>query len=400
MDKKLIRYGIILAGILIVIVIFSLLLNTAKGGTKLSYDKIEEKLVSAARRYVKNKEASGMEILPDSYLADSYYLSADVLVNEGYIKDLSSYSKDKAICSGGVNIYNAGDGNYDYVPELACGSYYETVKLSDVVIKDNNGGVTHGSGLYLRVNGNFILKENELNIGSDNYEYVFRGDDVNNVVLIGDNYWRIVSIDNNGNLLLIAFSRSQKTFAWDDKYNEIVKRYQGVNDFENNGLESNIYKVLKDFRNGTVNLINREKISDSLKYLEVPMTLCVGKRNAEDKDISGKAECKTTLENQFVGLLPAYYFMSASLDSGCDTIYSKSCGNYNYLSSFNDYWWLLTADSEATNQAYFVMGKYAGINVCSYKAYLRPTVKIGGRAIYGEGDGSMDNPYTIKFYGE
>ena len=401
MDKKLIKYGGIIVGVLIIIVIFSLLFNTATGGTKLSYDRIETKLVNAARSYVKDKTKAGVDILPESYLSDSYYLSSDILVNEGYLNDLSEYAKDETICTGGVNIYNVGNNIYDYVPELTCGAYHETLRLVDKVLKDNDNGVTHGSGLYLKSNGKFIVNENELNlVTSDNYEYVFRGDDVNNYVMIDDNIWRIVSIDSENNLLLINASHSQKTFAWDDKYNEEVNKYQGVNTFEKDGLESTAYKALKEFRNGTMLFENREKISEKTNYLLTPMNLCIGKRSTEEKDISGKVECKTVLENQFVGLLPAYSYMSASLDPGCDKITSKSCGNFNYLSQFDDYWWLLTANSDNTNEAYAVSKKTADTNLCNYKINIRPTIKIGGRAIYEEGNGTKSNPYTIKYFGE
>lgn len=401
MDKKLIKYGAIIIAILVVIIIISLLFNSATGGVKLSYENIENRLVSAARKYVKNKEKNGINILPESYLSDSTYISSNILVSEGYIDDLSSYAKDNTTCAGGVNVYNAGDGHYNYVPELTCGAYYETVKLVDKVLRNNDNGITHGSGLYLRINGKFATTESELNmINSNDIEYVFRGDDVNNYVKIDDNVWRIVSIDNDNNLLLIYNDHSQKSYSWDDKYNESVNKYQGINTFELNGLESTAYKTLKEFRNGTLILMNKEKISDKINYLSVPMNLCVGKRSVEDKDVSGKIECKTVLEDQFVGLLPAYSYMSASLDPNCDSITSKSCGNFNYLATFDDYWWLLTANSENTNEAYVVSKRAVESNLCNYKANIKPTIMIGGRAIYEDGDGSETNPYTVKFYEE
>jgi len=401
MDKKLMKYGIILGGVLIIIIIFALIVNSLSGGAKLSYNKIEEKLVTAAKKYVNNKKKTGIDVLPESYLSDSSYLSSSLLINEGYLNDLSSYAKDDTICVGGVNIYNAGSGYYDYVPELTCGSYYETASLTSKVLSDNDNGVTHGSGLYVRTKGKFITNDNELNtINYDDIEYVFRGDEVNNFVQIDDNLWRIVSIDNNNNLLLIFDSHSRKAYSWDDKYNEQVAKYQGVNTFYQNGLESTAYKAIKEFYNGTLELKDKAEYSKKTNYLIVPMNLCIGKRSVEDKDISGKIECQVVLEDQFVGLLPAYSYMSASLDSGCETIISKSCGNYNYLSQFDNYWWLLTANSTSTNEAYTVSKKYAEKNLCNYRADIRPIIKIGSRAIYSEGNGTKNNPYIIKSYSE
>ena len=61
----------------------------------------------------------------------------------------------------------------------------------------------------------------------------------------------------------------------------------------------------------------------------------------ETKD--GKVECSEILEEQEVGLLPAYNFMLASLDENCKTTTSRSCGNNNYLTQFNEDYWLITA---------------------------------------------------------
>lgn len=401
MDKKLIKYVGILVGLLVVVMIFMIIINSAKGGTKYSYDVIETKMVNAAKKYVEKKKSQNMDVLPSSPSSAPFYLSSDVLANEGYIKPISEYAKDETACIGGVNIYNAGGGNYDYVPELTCGTYFSTEKLVDKVIKDNDGGIVRGSGLYQKVDGNFILDEQDLDrFNSEDFEYVFRGDEVNNYVKIDDNLWRIVSIDNENNMLLIFNSHSQRSIAWDDKYNEEVGKYQGVNSFEINGLESTAYKAIKDFYNGTLTLEDRATYSSKTKYLTVPMNLCKGKRSVTDTDISGKIECQDVLEDQMVGLLPAYYYMSASLDPECKTITSKSCGNFNYLSSFNDFWWLLTANSANTNEAYTVSKKYAEASLCNYKADIRPTIKLGSRAVYQDGDGSESNPYQIKFYNE
>ena len=128
--------------------------------------------------------------------------------------------------------------------------------------------------------------------------------------------------------------------------------------------------------------------------------MSIGKRKATDKDSSGKIECSQRLDGQYVGLLPAYYYMNASVDENCDTITSRSCGNDNYLSSFNDYWWLLTANQEASNEAYQVFKTYARSELCIAKTNVKPTVLLGNRVLWESGDGSSNNPYTIKFYAD
>ena len=152
------------------------------------------------------------------------------------------------------------------------------------------------------------------------------------------------------------------------------------------------------FYNGEVVLMDKEPYSEKTRYLTVPMSLCVGKRNQTDSDISGSIECQTILENQYVGLLPAYYYMSASLDDSCNSIVSKNCGNYNYLSYFDDYWWLLTANSENTNEAYNISRKFAESTLCSSRSNIRPIIMLGSRAIYDSGDGTENNPYIVKYF--
>ena len=336
-----------------------------------------------------------------SYPNSSVTISSINLINEGYIKELNSYIKNEnVICSGSVEIFLSNDNYYDYVPNLSCGNLYSSIKLYDKVITDNEYGVVSGSGLYQRIDGKFVTDELDLNSPgiSDSFEYVFRGDEVNNYVKIDDNYWRIVSINDFNDMLLIYVGHVQKTYAWDDRYNEHVNKNHGVNIYEQNGIKSRAMESVEAFYNQETPLMNKEQYSSKTKYLISPMNLCVGMRDTKDKDISGKTECSKILENQYTGLLPAYYYMSASLDDSCVSIVSRNCGNYNYLSQFDDYWWLLTANAETTNEAYNVSRKAVSSNLCSAKSNIRPTIMLGSRALYESGIGTKTDPYVVKFF--
>ena len=70
------------------------------------------------------------------------------------------------------------------------------------------------------------------------------------------------------------------------------------------------------------------------------------------------------------------------------------------MSQFDDYWWLLTANADTTNEAYLVARKAVNSNLCNYKANIRPVIKLGARTVFKDGDGSKDNPYQIKSYYE
>ncbi|MBO5375726.1 MAG: hypothetical protein J6A52_02635 [Bacilli bacterium] len=396
MDKSMYKYVGILVGMIALIVILLLLKNLVSGGVKLSYEEIEEKLVTATMDYIEEFPGA-LPSTSDSTIT----ISSATLINAGYIKDLSSYvGKENIICNGSVDIYLANDSYYNYVPSLYCGSAYETTKLYNKVLIDNEFGVVSGSGLYQRVDGEFILDEQDLSNPSstESFEYVFRGEEVNNYVLIDDNYWRIVAITDSNDMILIYVGHTKKTLPWDDRFNSEVGKTQGINEYEQNGLKSRAMEAVESFYKGEISLFNNEKYSSKTNYLISPMNLCVGKRSTTETDISGAIECKKILENQYVGLLPAYYYMSASLDDECTTISSKNCGNHNYLSQFEDYWWLLTTNSETTNEAYNVAKKYVESALCSSKSNVRPMITLGSRAIYEKGNGTEADPYVVKFY--
>lgn len=397
MDKKMIKYVGILIGLLVLLVLVLMLKNSVSGGKKYTYEEIEELLVEKTKKYIEDNKKNDVNFLPTEP-GEEYTVSSDRLVSGEYMDELSEYVKDEVSCIGGVRIFNTGNGSYDYVPYLECGSKYNTTKLADRIIEDNNEGVTYGSGLYVKVDGKFVTDENS-SYNGDSIEYVFRGDDVNNYLKIDENMWRIVAIDDQNNIMVILESASQKAYPWDDKYNEEINKYQGVNIYEENGLESSAYKKVREFYDGELLITNKEPYnSNKIKTLITPMSVCSGKRKANDSSIDGKSECQTTLEEEYMSLLPAYYYMSASLDDGCDSIISKSCGNYNYLSQFDDYWWLLTANDDTTNEAYLVAKKSVSSNLCNYKANIRPVIKLGGRTIFKDGDGTKENPYQIKSY--
>ncbi len=398
MDKKMYRY-IVLLLIVVLILIFSFwFINILTGGTKLSYVSLEEKLVVAAKKYVEDNKS----VLP-SEVGTSSTISSTVLINNNYIDDLSSYISDSSVnCNGKVEIYKVEDGYYNYTPVLSCGNKYNSIKLSDKVLLDNNYGVVSEDGLYERVDGEFVTDYSDLGNSSESVEYVFRGDNVNNFVKIDENVWRIVSINDVGDMLLIFSGSLQKPIAWDDRYNEDVNKNHGINNYEYNGLKSRAMESVINFYEGNTTLVDsndyKVEYSEKTRYLTVPMNLCIGKRSLTDADDSGSIECKKILENQYVGLLPAYYYMSASLDSNCDSIVSKNCGNYNYLSYFNDDWWLLTANSDNTNEAYFVSKKVAESDLCRIKKSIRPIIMLGSRVIYDSGSGTENDPYIVKFY--
>ena len=45
----------------------------------------------------------------------------------------------------------------------------------------------------------------------------------------------------------------------------------------------------------------------------------------------GSIEKSSLLEKQYIGLLPLYDYINASIDTNCNSALTESCTNYNYL---------------------------------------------------------------------
>ena len=179
MDKKMMKYVVILVVIILLVVVLSFMSNAVTGGAKYSYEKLEEKLVDATKDYLEDLPGIVDGLTPNT----SQKISSVILVNKEYIRDLSEMNKDGVNCVGEVEIFKTIDGHIDYQPYLKCGNKYESVKLFQKVIDDNQGGVVSGSGLYQRVDGRFVTDYYDLTGGgSYSFEYVFRGDEVNIVL--------------------------------------------------------------------------------------------------------------------------------------------------------------------------------------------------------------------------
>ena len=121
----------------------------------------------------------------------------------------------------------------------------------------------------------------------------------------------------------------------------------------------------------------------------------MGKRKPTDIGTDGEIECKNMITDQKAGLLPAYMFMSASIDPTCEKIEDKACGNNNYLASFTNSYWLLTANEEESNQCFYV-NKNISSTVCSANNSFKPIVKVTGRIQYKEGTGTKNDPYVVN----
>lgn len=359
--KKLL---IILAGIvgfIVLIIVFLLIYNSLF--VKTSYKDIENKILVAAQKYYKDNPT----LLPKDDTQE-VSITDKTLTSAGYLKSMNELTKDikNANCNASVMINYAG-GDYRYTVLLDCGENYSTKTLVSY-IKNNVEKVTSGAGLY-NLNG----------------ELVYRGENPNNFVKFSGKTWRIVKIEND-KAVLILNEKNERT-VWDDRFNTERNRTDGINDYN----VSRIYETLNNI------YIKEELITSSNKKLLSSFVVYTGKRLAADAYNDGSIEKSTFLNNQYIGLLPLYDYLNASVDTNCLTSLTASCTNYNYLNHYEYSWWTVTADAANTYKAYRVSstGEIDLIKAAT-NGYVRPVVHLAKDVIYNGGDGTEQNPFIIK----
>ncbi len=362
MDQKMKK---ILGGILAGFVVFILLLFIISSCTKkrYTYDKLESKMLSVSKDYFKNHKNE----LPEENKQVS--LTLKKMINDHYIDELQKLFNDEKIsCSGNVTVSN-NNGNYIYSPYLDCGKDYKSVYLKDKIIEDST--VTQGVGLYKTGN-----------------TYIMKGEVTNNYVQFGGQLFRIMRINEDGTIRLFQVDGVDQ-IIWDNRYNPDVRYKSGINEFEYNNLNSRIKDSLEEY-------YNNESVwkKDDLAYV-TSQNLCVGKRSKTETSKDGRAECSKTISNQYFGLLTVSDYLQASLDTKCDSTLSKSCSNYNWLSTLKDNIWTITANNESTYEVFCLTKTLNTYSASSY-ASMNIVINITDKAIYEKGDGTLENPYTFR----
>ena len=365
---KLLKIGIGLVAGLVLIMILLLIVHACTK-KKNSYGDIENKMLKAAVKYYKENE----NLLPQN---PNEQISIDdvTLTSLGYLKNMADLVKDKegVTCTGKVVIsYN--NAKYRYTPLLDCGDAYKSETLASY-IENHVSRVFTGNGLY------------DLNA-----EFVYRGEEVNNYVRFDGHNYRIVKI-TDGHVVLILNEKFKKV-VWDDRYNNTRDRNDGLNAYYNvdNGEKSRVAAFLDEvYESDTL-------FSNSAKTLIAASDLQVGKRSETINYNDGSIEKSEVYATQYIGLLPLYDYINASLDVNCHAAANQSCSNYNYLNHFDYNWWLLTADSQ-TNFRVYRVSNYGTIDSMksSSNGYVRPVIHLVKDALYVSGDGTEKNPYTVK----
>ncbi len=361
--KKMMKNLFIIAIITFLIVI--LLFVFSSFGGKKSYSDVEDIMIKSATKYYNENQS----LLPKT-TGGIVEISAKKLANLNYMRELERYLKS-ATCSGKVVVEN-NDDHYIYVPYLDCGDAYKTTELYRK-ITDSRNLVTTGDGLY-----------------SSSGNYIFRGENVNNYVSIGEHLWRVVKVTKDNEVVLIKNDDiSYETSSWDNRYNATIRYKAGINDFSISRIHDKLEKIYQDPKN--------ELFTKEVKDHMISHNYCIGKRDKKATGSDHSIECSLLSEPLKVGLLTTSEYMYASLDSGCTYTTSSSCQNYNYLANKNSAWWLITASQEDSYHAYYITngGVIKSDNTSSYYA-IRPLIYLNSRTMFKDGEGSLEKPYTLK----
>lgn len=378
--SKLIKILIIIIVLFTIIMIVGFFISKASK-KNYSYADVEEVMEDAARNYFKDNKKK----LPTSSDQD-VSISDRVLEQEGYMKSMDKYLTDQ--CSGDVVVSKVDQSTYNYTTYLDCGNKYKTKELYQAIIEQEDV-VSSGYGLYQM-----------------NNEYVYRGLDVNNYVKFNhsDILWRIVKVTSDNDIVLIHNDTSINFYPWDNRYNSATDDNSGINVFQNSHMST----VLPILYKGYFGNEDNDDLDDYSDFYEEVAVLtkkdrkrvkifnsCVGSRAEEDTSKDGSSECSVTYQTK-MSLLPAYDYINASIDPGCNTVISPECQNYNYL-SIDHTFWLMTGDSDYSEKIYRVssngdvVSQYASVDT-----KVRVVIHLGSDAMILKGKGSKKDPYIIR----
>ncbi|MBQ2946899.1 MAG: hypothetical protein IJE04_03515 [Bacilli bacterium] len=362
-DKKIL---IIICAILLLPIVLIIFLAIIQGcsNSNITHEKYEEKMIEAAQKYFEDNDNMPKEE------SEAKTVELSTIVNKKYIKSAEELVGDGS-CKGSVTVRRNGvvieenDGGYlNYTVNLECDTY-QTNTLINNLMKDV---VSQGSGLY-----------------QDNNYYVYKGDEVNNYITFYGVDYRIININENRMIKLLKVESELLDRFWDNKYNVEVSDLYGKNIYADSAILKNI---ILDYNNTKI-------IAPEAKKRIISTDVCIDSRDINNVAISDYV-CSNKLENQVISLIDVSDFAKASLDLDCTTIYSRSCGNYNYLKELNLRTWTPTSVSNNTYQVYYLTNGIIKIQEASKYENYNLVIHIDGNEKIVSGKGTKTEPYVVK----
>ncbi|MBQ9024687.1 MAG: hypothetical protein IJ105_05710 [Bacilli bacterium] len=361
---------LIFIGVLIIsIIIFTLIFGRNNVGKSLTYSNMENNLLKAATKYANNNK----KLLPTTE-EETNKINLDTLVDSRYIKELHAIEDENVKCTGYVELLYKNKNNI-YIPYLKCGKYYETKTIADYII-NNQQVVTSGDGLY-----------------NYNGKYVFRGENPNNYLGIGNRLYRIIEISGD-KVRLISNKRLNEYLVWDDRYNTEKDDTTGINDYSKSRLKDSLNSMIENnslVEDDDYNYFSSQEIDKMVNH-----DICIGKRSTSNGSIDSSNECQSIDKDQKLSLITVSDYARASIDPNCRTIFDKSCMNYNYFSQIGSVFRTVTATSDNSYQVFYINDGVAELTRASSTFNANIVIYIDKLSLYNSGDGSFEKPYTIR----
>lgn len=380
--KILIILGVTVVAIVIIALVSAKPKKTEEIVSGTKYGELETKLQNAAVNYIEKHK----KLLPTS-TEKTTKVTLSTLIKNNYIGKMVAVEDKNTKCTGYVEITKVSEdkNEYRYTPYINCGSYYSTKTIGNYIIdKETEGGTftrTTDAGLY-----------------QSNNEYIYRGENPDNFVMLDQHLYRIIKIDGDKSLQLISTTPTDDSYVWDDRYNinrKSIDNDDGINDF----LKSRLHDTLVSLYTNETKKEGEVFFTDTEKSYIVPHEYCIGKRSLNDQNIYSGAECTEKVELN-VGLLSLNEYSRASIDTNCVGIYDKSCANYNYFNTLykkSSYSYVtLTASADNTYQYYKVRYGNVELTKTNNTKQLYPVIYINSKAIYSSGTGTATDPYIIR----
>lgn len=214
----------------------------------------------------------------------------------------------------------------------------------------------------------------------ENGSFYYKGLNPNNYILVNDTMFRIISLDEQGNLKLISNDILYSEF-WSEKEESL--KYEVVNSdsigyrLNNLDINDNIEKLIKN--------------KDILEY-----TWSQEQFNYNQNETISSLKENRKMKYEFVGtigLISVEDYVKASLNSNCknNILRNINCGESNYLnieenyytlSISNDSIWSINNDGKVYESSLDLKN---GVRLC---VYVDKNIKLQGK-------GTKENPYVI-----
>ena len=350
-------------GLLLILLIFVIsLLSSGSTNRVYSYEEVEEIMREAAMEFMRDNANR----LPNED-GDMVAINAIQLINGEFMEPFDDYLGDGSGCNGHVEVTKVGE-IYRFVPFLNCASGHQTMELHTKL--RNIDIVENGSGLYL-ING----------------ELVFRGERVDNYLLLDETLWRIVRVLETGDIVITKDELLRGSEVFDNRYNPTRGQLTGNNNYK----LSRMGELLSD-----ILTTERLELSEDTMSNLIPFSMCIGRVSGNYERKDNYLECQDQFENQLVGLLTLSDYLIASIDENCHTLQDRSCQNFNYLNNDVNAWWLATGNLDNDHQMFRVQRGVVEITSASNSARVRPVLHLSSNALFSGGDGTLENPFTIR----